>query len=102
MTAAHGDGPITTSGEPYRALLAVSEAIVWHRDLSALFHELVGRLQQVVRPTITSPWSCTRRRVTPCGCTSWRPTNPPPPRPLWVEFPVGELPAGLVWQTSNR
>jgi hypothetical protein len=30
-------------------LLAVSEAIVSHRDLSALFHELAGRLHQVVR-----------------------------------------------------
>ena len=44
MTAAHVDGPATASGEPYRALLAVSEAIVSHRDLSALFHELAGRL----------------------------------------------------------
>jgi formate hydrogenlyase transcriptional activator len=33
----------------YRALLAVSEAIVSHRDLSALFHELADRLHQVVR-----------------------------------------------------
>jgi hypothetical protein len=30
-------------------LLAVSEAIVSHRDLSALFHELASRLHQVVR-----------------------------------------------------
>ena len=30
-------------------MLAVSEAIVSHRDLPALFHELAGRLQQVVR-----------------------------------------------------
>ena len=49
MTAAHVDGQATASGEPYRALLAVSEAIVSHRDLSALFHELAGRLHQVVR-----------------------------------------------------
>src|SRR5579863_892701 len=33
----------------YRTLLAVSEAIVSHRGLSALFHELAGRLHQVVR-----------------------------------------------------
>ncbi|HLJ93853.1 MAG TPA: hypothetical protein VKU02_11760 [Gemmataceae bacterium] len=32
----------------YQALLAVLEAIVSHRDLSALFHELAGRLHQVV------------------------------------------------------
>ncbi len=49
MTAAHVDGPATASGEPYRALLAVSEAIVAHRDLTALFHELAGRLHQVLR-----------------------------------------------------
>ena len=40
MTAAHVDAPDSASDEPYRALLAVSEAIVSHRDLSALFHEL--------------------------------------------------------------
>ena len=33
----------------HQALLAVSEAIVSHRDLSALFHELASRLHQVVR-----------------------------------------------------
>ena len=33
----------------YQALLAVSEAIVSHRDLSALFHELAGQLRRVVR-----------------------------------------------------
>ncbi len=33
----------------YQALLAVSEAIVSHRDLPAVFHELAGRLHQVVR-----------------------------------------------------
>ena len=49
MTAAHVDGPATATGDRYRALLAVSEAIVSHRDLPALFHELAGRLHQVVR-----------------------------------------------------
>ena len=32
----------------YRTLLAVAEAIVSHRDWQALFHDLAGRLQQVV------------------------------------------------------
>jgi hypothetical protein len=32
----------------YQALLAVSEAIVSHRELSSLFHELAGRIHQVV------------------------------------------------------
>src|SRR5439155_427056 len=49
MTSAHSDAQATDDGERYRALLAVSEAIVSHRDLSALFHELAGRLRQVVR-----------------------------------------------------
>ena len=37
------------ASDQYRALLAVSEAIVAHHDLSALFHELAGRLHQVVQ-----------------------------------------------------
>ena len=49
MTTAHMDGQVTAPGDAYRALLAVSEAIVSHRDLSALFHELAGRLHQVAR-----------------------------------------------------
>src|SRR6266404_6097586 len=35
--------------QQYRALLAVAEAIVSHRDLQALFHDLAGRLHLVVR-----------------------------------------------------
>ena len=49
MTSAHSDGQASGTGEPYRALLAVSEAIASHRDLPALFHELAGRLHHVVR-----------------------------------------------------
>ncbi|HEX2611715.1 MAG TPA: hypothetical protein VHK68_11950, partial [Gemmatimonadales bacterium] len=41
-------GQASGTGEPYRALLAVSEAIASHRDLPALFHELSGRLGRVV------------------------------------------------------
>jgi formate hydrogenlyase transcriptional activator len=35
--------------QQYQALLAVAEAIVAHRDLKALFHDLAGRLRAVVR-----------------------------------------------------
>jgi len=38
-----------STNHKYQALLAVSEAIGSHRDLSALFQELAGRLHQVVR-----------------------------------------------------
>jgi len=33
----------------YRALLAVSEAIASHRELQGLFHDLAGRLEEVVQ-----------------------------------------------------
>ena len=98
MTAAHVDGPATASDEPYRPLLAVSEAIVSHRDLSALFHELAGRLHQVVRfdylaLVLHEAASHTMR------LHILEASEPTPLR--WVEFPVGESPAGLVWQTQQ-
>ena len=49
MTTAHMDRQVTAPGDAYRALLAVSESIVSHRDLSALFRELASRLPQVAR-----------------------------------------------------
>ena len=49
MTRAHPDVQSTATGDLHRAQLAVSEAIVSHRDMSALFHELGGRLHQVVQ-----------------------------------------------------
>ena len=38
-----------TGGDRYQALLAVSEAIMSHRELSALFQGLARRLDHVVR-----------------------------------------------------
>ena len=49
MREAHVDGQATATSDRYLALLAVSEAIVSHRDLSALFPELAGQLHQVVQ-----------------------------------------------------
>jgi hypothetical protein len=49
MTSAHRDLQATATGDAYRNLLAVSGAIVSHRDLPARFHELAGLLHQVVR-----------------------------------------------------
>jgi formate hydrogenlyase transcriptional activator len=99
MTSAHFDGQAKAAGDAHRALLAVSEAIASHRDLSALFHELAGRLQQVVRfdylaLLLHEAESNTLRLhvLEPSG-----PTLPPPPRSL----PVGETPPGLVWQTQQ-
>src|SRR5437879_12193926 len=43
------DGQGLSACQQYRTLLAVSEAIVAHRDLATLFHDLAGRLHLVVR-----------------------------------------------------
>jgi hypothetical protein len=48
MTSAGLASPATAADDRYRALLAVSAAIIAHRDLSALFRELASRLRQVV------------------------------------------------------
>ena len=46
MTSAHRDGQATATGDAYRALLAVSEAINSNRELTARFHEQAGLLGQ--------------------------------------------------------
>jgi hypothetical protein len=43
------DGQAISACRQYRTLMAVSQAIVSHRDLAALFHDLAGRLHLVVR-----------------------------------------------------
>jgi hypothetical protein len=43
------DGPELFARQQYRTLLAVSQAIVSHRDLETLFQELGVRLHQVAR-----------------------------------------------------
>src|SRR6266702_492131 len=43
------DGQELSAGRQYGTLLAVSEAIVSHRDLATLFHDLAGRLHLVLR-----------------------------------------------------
>lgn len=49
MNIAQSGGQASGRGDPYRSLLGVSEAIASHRDLPALFHELAGRLHDLVR-----------------------------------------------------
>src|SRR5580704_17158270 len=49
MTNAHCDRQATANRDQYLALLAVSEAIVSHRDLDALFGRLAEALHKVVR-----------------------------------------------------
>jgi transcriptional regulator with GAF, ATPase, and Fis domain len=49
MGGVEQQGHELSDGQPYRTLLAVSEAIVSQRDLASLFGDLAGRLHPVVR-----------------------------------------------------
>src|ERR1700722_14888113 len=99
MTSLRSDGQATATDDRYRALLAVSEAIASHRDLSALFHELAGRLQQVVRFDYLGVYLHQAEGNT-LRLHVLEPSGPTMPSAL-VSVPVGETPAGLVWQTQQ-
>jgi formate hydrogenlyase transcriptional activator len=89
----------TCSGKLYRTLLAVSQAIASHRDLTTLFHDLAGRLQQVVHFDYLSlvlhdaATGTMRLHVL-------EPAEPAPPLSVFV-LPPDDDPAGLVWQTQQ-
>ena len=99
MTSAHLDGQASGTGEPYRALLAVSEAIASHHDLPALFHELAGRLHQVVRfdylALVLHEAATNTMRLHVLGAS-----EPTPYLPV-IALPVKDDPAGLVWQIQQ-
>src|SRR5277367_5803707 len=99
MTSAHSDGSATTTGDKYRALLAVSEAIVSHRDLSALFHELAVQLRCVVR------FDYLGLALHDAASNSMRihllEGTEPTPLPSPPVLPLEEEPAGWVWQTQQ-
>ena len=99
MREAHVDGQATATGDRYRALLAVSEAIVAHRDMSALFQELAGRLCQVVRfdylALVLHEAASNTMRLHMLEAS-----EPTPHQPVLV-FPVEDDPAGLVWQEQQ-
>jgi formate hydrogenlyase transcriptional activator len=81
----------------YRTLLAVSAAIVAHRDLSALFHDLAERLRQVVRfdyLTLVLHDAAT-------NTMRMHVLEPPEPAEPPIELPSEEDPAGVVWQTQQ-
>jgi formate hydrogenlyase transcriptional activator len=99
MTGARGDEQAAARGDRYRALLAVSQAIIAHRDLPALLHELAGRLRQVVRFDFLAlvlhdaAGNTMRLHVLETA-------EPVPPGTVIV-LPPQEDPAGLVWQTQE-
>src|SRR6187551_212968 len=99
MTADHLEGQASGTGGPYRALLAVSEAIASHRDLLELFHELAGRLDQVVQ------FDSLALVLHEAATDTMRLHVLESPRPMpnfpAIVLPVEDDPAGLVWQTQR-
>ena len=93
------DGQALSAGQQYRTLLAVSEAIVSHRDLATLFHDLAGRLHLVVRfdYLACSLHDATSNTMRPHVLETTEPIPDPAPRPSSVE----EDPAGIVLQTQH-
>src|SRR5262249_34952037 len=83
----------------YRALLAVAEAISSHRDLPALFHDLAGRLQQVV------PFDYLLLVLYDAAHNTMRlhvpETSEPRSPPTGLLTPLEEAPSGWVWQTQQ-
>jgi len=89
----------TRGGPQYVVLLAVSQAIVSHRDLSSLFHELAGRLHQVVgfdflTLTLHDPATNILRPYMGEACDRT-------PIPTNLRLPVEDSPSGLVWRTQQ-
>src|ERR1700724_153776 len=85
--------------QQYQTLLAVSEAIVSHRDLATLFHDLAGRLHLVVRfdylACVLHDASSNTMRLHVLETTE------PIPAQAVRAFSVEEDPAGIVWQTQR-
>src|SRR5438309_8169462 len=93
------DGRELSACRQYRTLLAVSEAIVSHRDLATLFHDLAGRLHLVVRfdylACLLHDAASNTMRLHVLETTE--PIPVPAPHPASVE----EDPAGSVLQTQR-
>src|SRR5258707_13792139 len=93
------NGHALSSGQEYRTLLAVAEAIVSHRDLQALFHDLAGRLHQVVRfdylLLVLHDHASDSMRLHVLE------TSEPTSAQAGMLTPVQEAPSGLVWQTQQ-
>jgi formate hydrogenlyase transcriptional activator len=92
---AAGETSPSSHGHEYRTLLAVSEALLSHRDLSALFHDLAGRLRQVVEFEflVLHLYDAATHTMRLCLQEEFHP-NPPPPG---TSFPVEGSPPGWVW-----
>jgi formate hydrogenlyase transcriptional activator len=93
-----------SADRPYRALLAVSEAIVSHRDFSALLHDLAHRLHQVVRLDYVAVvlYDATSQTMRLCAREAYDPSQMPPASLLPLDdFPICDTPAGWVWKNQQ-
>jgi formate hydrogenlyase transcriptional activator len=93
------DGHVLVACQRYQTLLAVSEAIIAHRDLGGLFHELAGRLHQVARfdflgLVLLDAGGDTAR-------LHFLETSGPRPDQWFTPLPLDETPSGLVLQTQQ-
>src|SRR5437016_2304508 len=98
MAALERDGQELSANQQYRTLLAVSEAIISHRDLATLFHDLAGRLHLVVRFDYLACvlHDATSNTMPLHVLETTEPIPDQPPRSYSVE----EDPGGIVWQTQ--
>src|SRR5579862_2649220 len=94
------NGHMLDGCQQYRTLLAVSEAIVSHRDLTTLFHDLAGRLHRVVRFDYLACvlYDATSNTMRPHVLET---TEPVPPKASGT-FSIEDDPAGIVWQTQRH
>jgi formate hydrogenlyase transcriptional activator len=83
----------------YRSLLAVSQVIASHRDLPTLFHDLAGKLRQVVRFDFLS--LVLHEAATNTMRLHVLETCEPVPPGTVIVLPPEEDPAGLVWRTQQ-
>ena len=85
--------------QQYRTLLAVSEAIVSHRDLTALFHDLANRLHQLLPfdylCLILHDAATNTVRMPVLEASEAILLQP------WTGHPVEEEPGGWVWQNQK-
>jgi formate hydrogenlyase transcriptional activator len=93
------DGPELSARQQYRTLLAVSQAIVSHRDLATLFHDLAGRLHQVVGFDYLA--LVLHEAATNTMRLHVLETSEPIPRGIEIVLPPEDDAAGLVWQTQQ-
>src|SRR5271157_47319 len=99
MSNSQLDQAATATGDQYRALFAVSDAIASHRDLPALFHELAERLAHVVQfdaLALVLHVAATNTMRVHVLETSERVESP-----FVLDLDLDDGPAGLVWLTQQ-